>query len=251
MTLVLPTKPSQPKTKNPRILMFYSTPKAGKTTILAGLKNCLIIDLEGGTDFVNAMSVDGSSLVKLRDIKKALSAPDAPRYDYVALDPITRLEDIVLPLALAKYKSTPQGSTFAGDNVLHLPNGAGYLWLRQAFEDVVFGFKDFPTKALILSGHLREKLLEKDGKEVSFVEIDLTGKLRSIMSGHADAIARLYRETGEDGVNRGIMSFKRKDEAVIAGARPLHLRDQEIVISELQTDGSVITHWDRIFVPED
>jgi hypothetical protein len=250
MSLVLPTKPSSPKTKNPRLLMFYSTPKAGKTTVLAGLKDCLIIDLEGGADFVNAMVVDGSSLEKLRDIKLALMAPDAPKYKYIALDPITRLEDIVLPLARAKYVSTPQGSSFALDNVLHLPNGAGYLWLRQAFEEVVFGFRQFPSETLILSGHLREKMLEKEGKEVSFVEIDLTGKLRSIMSGHADAIARLYRETGEDGINRGIMSFKRDSEAVITGARPLHLRDKEIVISELQKDGTVKTFWDSIFLPE-
>lgn len=243
MTLKLPTTPVPAETKNPRLLMMYSSPKAGKTTILAGLKNCLLVDLEGGADFVKALKVDGSTLDKLRDIMDALNQGHS--YDYIALDPITRLEDIVLPLARDMYRNTPQGKSFsASDNVLHLPNGAGYYWLRQAFEKVISTFRR-ASPTLILSGHLREKMLEKNGKEVTFQEIDLTGKLRSIMSAHADAIGLLYRKETD-----GILSFVRKGEEIISGARPIHLRDKEFVISTLQDDGSVKTYWDQIFLPE-
>ena len=243
MSLILPTKAIAPTSDNPRLLMFYSTPKAGKTTILAGLENNLIIDLEGGADFISALKVDGTTFEKLKEIKAALLAPDAPKYDYISLDPITRLEDIALDLARQMYVNSPQGKNFDLDNILYLPNGAGYFWLRQAFELIVFGFKGI-APVLILSGHLREKMLEKGGKEVSFKEIDLTGKLRSIMSAHADAIGLLYRKGPH-----GIMSFKRTGEDVIVGARPKHLRDAEIIISDLEEDGSVTTHWDRIFLP--
>jgi len=242
MTLKLPTQTVPASTSNPRLLMMYSTPKAGKTTILAGLKNCLLVDLERGADFVDAMKVDGSDLEKLRAIIEALNK--GHKYDYIALDPITRLEDIVLPKARAMYRASPQGKSFpANGHILHLPQGAGYFWLRQAFEEVISAFKNVaPT--LILSGHLREKMLEKGGKEVTHQEIDLTGKLRSIMSAHADAIGLLYRRD-----NQGILSFVRKGEEVISGARPLHLRDKEIIISDLNDDGSVTTHWDRVFLP--
>jgi hypothetical protein len=43
-----------------------------------------------------------------------------------------------------------------------------------------------------------------------------------------------------------ILSFKTNDE-VTCGARPEHLRNQEIVISE-SVDGKIITHWDRVYV---
>lgn len=238
----LPTTPVPASNGNPKLLMLYSTPKAGKTTTLAQLPNALLIDLENGASFVEALKVDGSSLDKLRQIIEELNKGHS--YDYIVLDPITRLEDIVLPKATAMYRQSPQGKNFsANGNVLHLPNGSGYYWLRVAFEEVINAFRNVaPT--LVLSGHLREKMLEKDGKEVSHSEIDLTGKLRSIMSAHADAIGLLYRKD-----NQGILSFVRKGEEIISGARPLHLRDKEVVISELNADGSVSTFWDRIFLP--
>ncbi|KKK80040.1 hypothetical protein LCGC14_2827480, partial [marine sediment metagenome] len=55
--MILPTERTKTKSKNPKKLLIYSIPKAGKTTILAGLENALIVDLEGGTDYVDAMSV--------------------------------------------------------------------------------------------------------------------------------------------------------------------------------------------------
>ena len=244
MNSLLPTVPLDAETGNPTLLMLYSTPKAGKTTILAGLPNCLIVDLEQGAKFVKSLRVDGSDLTKLRAIIAALN--EGHSYDYIAIDPITRLEDIVLPLAVEMLMSTPIGKSFdpTKERILDLPKGAGYYWLRLAFEKVIGAFR-YAAPTLILSGHLREKMLEKGGKEVAFAEIDLTGKLRSIMSSHADAIGLLYRSQ-----NQGILSFVRQGEEVISGARPLHLRDKEFVISEMQPDGSVKTYWERIFLPE-
>ena len=41
----------------PRRLLFYSLPKAGKTTIFSQLPNSLIIDTEEGSDFVDAVKI--------------------------------------------------------------------------------------------------------------------------------------------------------------------------------------------------
>ena len=46
--------------------------------------------------------------------------------------------------------------------------------------------------------------------------------------------------------NKTFLSFKSTDE-VTCGARPEHLRNEEILITEYK-DGVIETHWDKIFV---
>jgi len=47
---VLPTKKVKAEIKSPKNMVIFSKPKVGKTTLLAQLDNCLIIDLEEGSD---------------------------------------------------------------------------------------------------------------------------------------------------------------------------------------------------------
>lgn len=42
-----------------------------------------------------------------------------------------------------------------------------------------------------------------------------------------------------------ILSFKTNEE-VTCGARPEHLRNEEIVISEMKK-GELVTHWDKVY----
>lgn len=237
----LPTERSKSKNKNPKKLLIYSIPKGGKTTVLSGLDNNLIVDFEGGTEYVDAMSVPATTVKAVSDVIGQLKK--GHNYTSISLDPITRLEDIVLPYALELYVDTPQGKNFEGDNVLHLPNGGGYLYLRQAFFAVLNSFAR-QTDRLIMTGHVRDKVIEKAGKEVTHAEVDLTGKIRSIICADVDAIAYLERR-GPDAFFR----FATSDD-VICGARPPHLRNREIKISHLEDDGSITTYWDEIFLPD-
>ena len=86
-------------------------------------------------------------------------------------------------------------------------------------------------------------MLEKDGANFSAMDIDLTGKLKRITAAHVDAIGYLYRK----GSKKNILSFKTAGD-VTCGARPEHLKNKEIVISELDEDGKLITHWNQIFI---
>ena len=115
----------------------------------------------------------------LSEIGKKIKEAGNP-YEYIIIDTITKLEDLVLPLAKKSYMDTPQGKTFTGDSILELPNGAGYLWLRIAFNkvlDTIYTWAD----NIILLGHLRAKSIEKEGKEVEAADLDLSGKLKSIV----------------------------------------------------------------------
>jgi hypothetical protein len=76
---------------------------------------------------------------------------------------------------------------------------------------------------------------------VMAANIDLTGKIKSLICANADAIGYLFRKG-----NQAVLSFKSNDE-VTCGARPEHLRNEEIVISEVNSKGEVECHWDKIF----
>ena len=57
MSIVLPTSKVKAERVNPKRIIIYSKPKTGKTTAYAGLDGNLIIDLENGSDYVEAMKV--------------------------------------------------------------------------------------------------------------------------------------------------------------------------------------------------
>lgn len=240
MSLVLPTKKVAAKSQSPRKLIIYSKPKVGKTSALAELDNALIIDLERGTDFLDAMKVQVNDLTELKQVGQAILDAGKP-YKYIVIDTITKLEDMCLPLALTMYRKTPMGKNFDGTNVLTLPNGAGYLYLREAIDSVV-KYLDTLSERIIYLGHIKLKSIEKNGKEVTASDLDLTGKIKSMMSADVDAIGMLYREG-----TKNILSFKTTDD-VICGARPKHLKNQEVVLSEMDEKGNVTVNWDKVFI---
>ena len=240
MSIVLPTKKVGPQRVNPKRLIIYSKPKTGKTSAFAGLEDNLIIDLENGADYVEALKIQVTSLQELLDAGKAIKAADNP-YKYVTIDTVTALEDMVGPLAIKLYKNTSMGKSYDGDNILSLPNGAGYLYLRQAFFQVL-DFIDTLAPHIILAGHIKDKQVDDKGEMVLAANIDLTGKIKSLICANADAIGYMYRKG-----NKTILSFKTSEE-VTCGARPEHLRNEEIVVSELNDKGELEFHWDKIYV---
>jgi hypothetical protein len=125
-------------------------------------------------------------------------------------------------------------------SILNLPNGAGYPWLREAFTKVIDYIKTWAPRT-ILVGHVKDTLLEKNGNDFNSLDLDLTGKLKRIASSNSDAIGYLFRRG-----NKNILSFKTTDE-ISCGARPEHLRNQEIELSEL-VDEKVVVSWDKVFI---
>lgn len=239
MSVTLPTKIVEAKLKSPKLLIIYGKPKTGKTTIMSKLPNCLILDLEDGSDFVNALKIKANTIKEIKEIGEEIKKANYP-YKYIAIDTATALEEMIMPLAVKLYSDTSMGKNFDGDDVRKLPQGAGYLYIRQAFFQVLDYIKTLAPN-IIFVGHTREKSIDKKGKELSSKELDLTGKLSSLASADSDAIAYLYREG-----NQTILSFKGSDE-VICGSRCDHLRGQDIVIAE-EIDGKVNTYWERIYV---
>jgi energy-coupling factor transporter ATP-binding protein EcfA2 len=245
MEIKLPTSKVSATSKSPKNLVIFSKPKAGKTTVLSQLENCLILDLESGSDYVDAIKLKATSLDEIKAIGKAIKDAGNP-YDYVAIDTITALEEMCLPYAEELYTRTPMGKGWPTEgkakygSILNLPNGAGYPWLREAFVKVIDYVKTWAPRT-ILVGHVKDTLLEKNGSNFNSLDLALTGKLKLITTSNSDAIGYLFRRG-----SKNILSFKTTDE-ISCGARPEHLRNQEIEISEL-VDNKVVVNWDKIFI---
>ena len=71
----------------------------------------------------------------------------------------------------------------------------------------------------------------------------MAGKSGRVLSSKSDAIGFLYR----DDDSNTILSFNTGDNYVQCGARPKHLINKDAVLGEMQENGELVFHWDRIF----
>ena len=230
-----------------RFLIIFGKPKAGKTTLASKLDNNLIIDLEGGSEFLEALAVQARSVKDLGEIANAIreeiKSTGKKPYKYITLDNASRLEEICLSYAATLYRQTPMGKNYQGNDVRTLPNGSGYIYLQQAVRKVIDMFRDLCDN-FILIGHLKDKMINKEGEELSEMSLDLVGKLANIICGEADAVGYVYRKKNETHI-----SFEGGDNSV-REARAPHLRGKNIVIAESDDNNNIKVYWDKIYLPE-
>ena len=250
----LPKKRIKSTRVNPKTMVIFSQPKMGKTTVVAELENCLIIDLEDGSQFVDALKYDliGEAnkenklpLVKLKELMGAIADANKQKgefvYKYIAVDTVSALEDIVLPLANKMYRDTPQGKNWTGNDVTTLAQGAGYRFTRQALSKVLNSLEEL-CDTLIILGHVKDKLIEKNGEEMNERGLDLTGKMPAILCSKVDAIGYLYRDE-----NKTVINFK-PSEKLLCGSRSEHLKGKKIVVAESDDTGKITVDWSQIFI---
>lgn len=219
----LPTQRVAAARKSPRMLTLFGQSKVGKTTTLAQLDNCLIIDTEQGTDMVDAMKVNVSNLQEFMATVKALKE-STHTYDYIALDTI---DNIVLWMEDFVCKS--EGVKTIGD----LDFGKGYAMVRDNVMKILGQLKPLGAKGLILIGHRKKTLIANETDiKVNTSSLDLSGKLKNFIMADSDAIGYVFRDA--DGALK--VSFMADDETE-AGARCEHLR------------GAVLDFtWDNIYI---
>lgn len=251
----LPKEKIAPTRINPKRIVLFSQPKVGKTEALSRLDNNLILDLEDGSGYVSGLKINVLDIsikeniqpitalkMVIDEIKKQNEIKKGFVYKYITIDTISALEEnYAVDLALKLYKSTPMGRNFQGTDVRTLPNGAGYGPLRTAVL-MILSELELLCDTLIISGHTKDKVIETEGKEMTARGLDLAGKLSSIVCSQTDAIAYLYRKD-----NKTIANFK-PSESLTVGARPLHLKNKEIVLLESDENGVITSNWEEIFI---
>lgn len=242
MNIILPTKKIIATKKNPRLLLIYGAPKVGKTSLAASLDNSLLLDIEDGSDYVDAVKLKVTSILHLTEIKEEILKQGKP-YKYIVVDSATELEVWAEAWGTHLYKESNIGKNFKGDSVLLLPNGAGYFWLRIAYAKALDIIKEM-AEHIILIAHVRDKMLvDKKGFEVSTSDLDLTGKLKSITCSKADAVCFIYRKLTGSENGKGVSEIRANfgtNLEVVAGSRCQHLIGQDFTFD-----------WNRIFVLEE
>lgn len=249
----LPTKVKEGVTINPKSMIIYGLAKSGKTTSLSKLDNCLIIDTEKGTDFVEGTFVmqlpeNLGAVGKfkwLKDLAIKIKNEGYP-YKYVCIDTLSELDTLAEHVGTFVYCNSIQGKKFNRDaqgvimkpdnpeyeSVLTLPNGFGYRYSREAILDIFESLKSLGSVCTIFVCHVADKMMTKTGNtEVMVKDLALVGKTRDILPRMVDAVANLYNEEGKT-----MISFV-GSEHKIGGVRAKHL---------LGFNGEL--DWSKIFI---
>jgi len=229
----------KPTKINPKILVLYGMPKVGKTREVSRLNSCLIADTEKGAEAsesirvpINSIhgpiirdksgAITGMGIVTLYNEIIAIGQDQASKgqtvtfpYKFIALDTLDKLEDYCEIEATVRYKESTIGKTFTGDSVLDLPQGAGYYHVRKVMLEMI-EMMSRVCKYIILITHIKEKLLDKGGVNVSSTDISLTGKLSSMVCAKADAIGYMYRNTKKE----LMVSFETNENATMGSRFP-------------------------------
>lgn len=248
--MALPLKPVPATKKDPDNLIMFGLPKVGKTTLLATLPKCLILDFEDGSDYIEGLKLKIKTLKEFKELLDDLAAyvekHKTSPYDFFAIDTITAFEEFAKPLALKRFKNSKDGLDFTGTDVTKDAGFSGRRALNDAMKELIDMLKPF-GKTIIVA-HVKDKaVFKKDGDETALMkDMDLVSNLRNEFVRYSDAFGYIFR----DEESNLCLNFE-ATSGVAAGARPQHLANKRIIVAEKQEDkdGNItfVSHWDRIY----
>jgi hypothetical protein len=244
--IILPTEPVKAKYLSPRKLLIYGIPKVGKTTIVSKLPSNLILDLEAGTQMIDALALQVRSVYDIEQVLEAIKTKGMAEhaagrspfiYKYITIDTGDALEEMCDESALARYKASKLASEDQKKTLMsitELPHGLGYYYLREEMKRVI-NLVAFYCERLILITHVKDRLIsEKAGATATVKDISLGGKLSSLVCANMDAIGYVYRKPGSD---NPWISFESYDANTTMGARCPHLAGKNIELD-----------WSQIYI---
>lgn len=259
----LPTELSTPNTNMQKCILF-GLPKSGKTTLLAQLPNCLIIDTENGSDFVKGLIKkvpdDRGPVGRMRWLEEFADhlIEEGRPYDYVALDTLSEVNDWSEWSGTFRYMNSIQGKKFNRvkdedgnpikngeyldpdnadyESVHNIGEGYGYRWSREDTLRVFDKYCKVAKKCVFFVCHVEDKFipLKENTDKIIVTQLALTGKIRNILPRKVDAIGYVYNDKGVIKIN-----FTGNEER-IGGNRAEHLRGYNDVAD-----------WNKIFIKED
>lgn len=248
LDLELPKVRTKAERVNPRNLVLFGLPKSGKTTAISHLPNCLIIDTEEGSGFVDGIKIqlpkDKGPVGKwqwLKALAEKIRKEGYP-YDYVAIDTITQLDEYSEWVGTFSYMNTLQGTAFNRErdtngnpikggaflpfgtpeyeSVHNLPQGYGYRYSRNEMMDMYEALQGLGKICTIFVAHVGDKSIvsKLTNQEVLTRDLALTGKVKDIIARKVDAIGYVYHK--EDTT---MISFAGNEEK-IGGMRAQHIK---------------------------
>lgn len=231
--------------------MIYSRPKTGKTTLASKLPRNLILDLEGGTKAIEALTKECLTYSAFVEFIKELRAHKAEHgslpYDFITLDTATKLEEWCEVIAYNDYKASIIGKSFQGKSIYEIDQGGGYYWLREAFKRQIAAIESLGIKVIYMC-HLKDAQLAKDSTEPLTSELDLIGKNRSIMGAFRDAIGYLHSVRDPLTDTSELQMRFAPGGAALSGSRYKHMAGKTLVLAKYDAQGEMVdVRWDLIY----
>jgi hypothetical protein len=250
MAITLPTAKIAPVSQDPKNLILFGAPKVGKTTLLSTLPNLLLLDLEAGADYISAMKIKAESLADIQEICREIKKAGCP-YDFIAIDTVTALAEMVKPFAIKNFLALDEGEKYLAKlkiqgksekdiNLEALPFGRGYQLITEALTKVINMIASV-TRHVIIVGHVKLSKIDDDAAGDVTKSLDLVGKAKRLLAATSDAIGYISRDENSNLV----IDFR--SDAVECGARPSHLANKVVVVTEVTEDGEFISKWENVY----
>lgn len=185
-------KPGQ----NPPRILIYARNKKGKTTFGATAPNVLIIDPEGGADWLDPDTADVWPVTQWSDLDEAynyLKTPEAQKkYEWVDVDGLTRINNMALKFVMKQQEERDL------DRQPGMVDRRDYGKAGELMKGLLYNFHALPY-GIIYSAQERQEnpgtVFDED-EDVEEVEVryvpDLPKGVRNAVNGIVDIIGRIY-----------------------------------------------------------
>lgn len=245
----LPTTPVAVDKVNPVVFIMYGATKVGKTAALAELPDNLIIDLERGAETYECLRVRCDSYSEFKATTAALQKPH--NYRFLTIDTLDRLVEWIESAVTAEWNEAQKK---VKEPVLvkvysEIPYGKGYDMVRLEMRKWINYLRKV-VPHVILVGHLKRTIIGDTTVEVREDNLDLVGKLRSLVCADADAVGFVYRGVDKEDNKPALKVSFKASEGTAAGSRLSHLRGKIIILSKLVEEDKYETYWDKIYTPQ-
>lgn len=235
---------------NPKVMIIFGPQKVGKTHALANLEGNLILDFdEEGTDYYQCDRVKVKNFETFIALRKEL-AEKKPMYKFITIDTLTTFyEEFINALAVHAYNTDNGKKKPLNWDINKLDYGKGHYYKREALKKQIKFFEQF-CETLIISGHVADRAVNDSDSTATVKELDIEGKLKSIIASRVSAIGYMYRNASDK--NENMLTFKNTGD-VLAGSRAVHLSGKEFLLSKKIEDPNdssgykIETYWENIF----
>lgn len=193
----------KPGQRPPRLLV-YGRNKQGKTTFCASAPNVLIIDPEGGAEFVNSDADlwPVSSWADMQEVFQFLRSGQH-KYDWVALDGLTRIANMSLRYVMQQQEERDL------DRIPGMVQLKDYGKSGELMKGMLFNFHALPMGVIYTAQDRLDSTSFSDAEDEDVEEADarfvpdLPKGVRSSVNAIVDVIGRIYTVTVEGTNSKG------------------------------------------------
>ena len=233
---LLPDKIIAPTKETPTKIIIYGAPKVGKTFGLMNREDLLLLDFEDGSSMYPCkridMRKDPYNLIMnvYQELLKFKIDNKSNKYKFIVFDTIDIIEEVADMYETFVYNKSVEGKKDMSkiSTICDLAYGAGYAKIRNKVIEIIRMYEKVCDHLIIIS-HLKGKYTagneKKDNEAPVANEIDLTGKLSTMVCSLCDAIGFVSVDLS----GKRYINFKKQSSLDIAsGTRFSYLEKEKL-----------------------